>query len=632
MSETGINGIVLDKISLNAANIAFVRKLEEFDCAVVMDEQGNDKQGKAELAVSEALLNGENPSVLVITTEKLMYMWYQTLLLGIGADFKFITSNQKSINYFSPKISNLYITSDTAGGNPVFEKIKQTNLVWDLVIIDGGLSKGGLNTELILDSFDIKTKKLVIFSGYLKQEANAAEKLSKLPEKFLADGKKAEYFLKHHPDESVVEFNLSSPFICHYPKESLAAPEVKTVEYEYNKEILQAREEQNISPTYSYGGNIFEELTLDMRKLYNLDKYDDQASTALREFDGKLNAYLNEISAILEDPDARIITYFSSDKTLEYVYKILCSAVVGLKSVTAIKKSGFYRVDETAAGFDCGGSDDVRIVLSLDDQNEQCSLLSTITHVINYELPNSPLTLHRRFRQGGRNGFSNPEFILFRDSRDQFDGRMLKKVLALNFGSSFRSTIPERNVYMFVKGVEEIFAEIVCRLDNTEKLGNNDIAQLAAEFNIKEAPDKAMGTICRRRDAIKTAFDLPNDRPNKAEITEMLAKRIEELRRGCCSYDSGGVLVSKEYDAESSKDYSDIENGLAAEPLAKRQTEARKALDKCSKENNLFAALSEVEEKDKAVVYYCAWRYLAENCGLGKNYNEFLKEIFEEVI
>ncbi len=632
MGETGIKGIVLDKISLNAANIAFMRRLEEFDCAVVMDEQGNDKQGKAELAVSKVLLDNKKPSVLVITTEKLMYAWYQTLLLGIGADFKFITSNSESINYFSPKISNLYIAGENAGGNPIFQKIKQANLVWDLVIVDGGLSKSGLNTELILSSFDIKTKKLVVFASYLKQESTAAEKLSKLPENFLADSKKAEYFQKHFADESAAQFNLSSPFICNFPKESLAVPEVKTVDYEYNKEILRAKAEQCLAPIYSYGGNIFEELTLDMRKLYILDKYDDQVTTALREFDGKLNAYLNEILTILEDPDARIITYFSSEKTLEYVYKILCSSVVGLKSATAIKKSSFYRVSETAKGFESDSADDVRIVLSLDDQNEQCSLLSTITHVINYELPNNPLTLHRRFRQGGRNGFANPEFILFRDKQDRFDGRMLKSALALNFSGSFRPLIPERNIYLFVKGLENIFAELVCRLDNVEKISDNDVAQLAAEFNVKEAPDKARGTICRHRDAIKTAFDLPNDRPNKAEITQTLAKKIGELREGCCYYDTNGELVAKKYDNESSKDYQEIEKNLSAEPLAKDVEAARKALSKLSKENNLFGAFAEVEEKDKSMVYYCAWRYLKENCGLDRNYNEFLKDIFEEVI
>lgn len=632
MSETGIKGIVLDKISLNAANIAFVRKLEEFDCAVVMDEQGNDKQGKVELAVSDVLLKAKKPSVLIITTEKLMYTWYQTLLLGIGADFKFITSNQKSINYFSPKISNLYIASEKAGKNPVFEKIKQANLVWDLVIIDGGLSRDGLNTDRILNSFDIKTKKLVVFSGYLKQETDAAQKLSRLPERFLADSGKASYFSSRYADESAIEFNLSSPFICHYSKESLAPPSVKTIAYQYNKEILEAKEEQKISPAYNSGGNIFEELTLDMRKLYNLDKYDDQAATDLRSFDSKLNAYLEEVSTILEDPDARIITYFSSDKTLEYVYKILCSTVVGLKSVTAVKKSSVYRVSEIAEGFEHKGSDDVRIVLSLDDQNEQCTLLSTITHVINYELPDSPLVLHRRFRQGGRKGFANPEFILFRDLRDQFDGRILKKVLAMNFGSCFRSAVPERNIYLFVKGIETTFTELVCRLENAEKLSENDVAQLAAEYNIKEAPDKALKIICNGRDAIKTSFDLSNDRPNKTEITETITKRVEKLRGGCCFRNAGGVLKSKKYDAESSDDYKNIESKLASEPLVIQQTEARKALDKCSKDGGLFGALSQVEEKDKAMVYYCAWRYLAENHGFDKNYNEFLKEIFEEVI
>ena len=111
MSETDIRGIVFDKIRLNEMNVAFMRKLETFGCAVVLDEQGNDKHGKAQLAILSTLFSTKSPSILMITTRKLMYAWYQALLTGIGADFKFITPEERSINYFSPKLSNLFIAN-----------------------------------------------------------------------------------------------------------------------------------------------------------------------------------------------------------------------------------------------------------------------------------------------------------------------------------------------------------------------------------------------------------------------------------------------------------------------------------------------------------------------------------------
>lgn len=185
MGEDSVKGIVLDKISLNAMNVAFMRKLKEFDCAIVMDQQGNDKNGKAQLAVLDTVTKTAKPSILLITTEKLLYAWYQNMICGIGADFKFITEDPKSINYFSPKISNFYITCCAAAENPIFGKIKQSGLVWDLVIIDGGLSSEGMEIDRILESFDIVTKKLVVFASYIKSLPGEAEKLSKLPAKFL---------------------------------------------------------------------------------------------------------------------------------------------------------------------------------------------------------------------------------------------------------------------------------------------------------------------------------------------------------------------------------------------------------------------------------------------------------------
>ena len=59
MSETGIKGIVLDNIPLNVMTVAFMRKLDKFDCAVVMDEQGGEKYAKAQLAVLDAVIGAK---------------------------------------------------------------------------------------------------------------------------------------------------------------------------------------------------------------------------------------------------------------------------------------------------------------------------------------------------------------------------------------------------------------------------------------------------------------------------------------------------------------------------------------------------------------------------------------------
>ncbi len=631
MSDMSVKGIVWDKISLNAANIAFMRRLEKFDCAVVMDEQGCDKNGKAHMAILNTVLEKEKPSVLLITTEKLMYAWYQSLLNGIGADFKFITANTDSINYYSPKLSNLYITCDKAGENPIFKKFEEADAVWDLVIIDGGLSRDGINTDLILNTFNIKAKKLAVFAAYVGPEPGAAEKLSKLPEKFLANRTRAEFFTQNRPDESIVNSMLNTPFIRFYGPDDIAEPSVRIIEYSVNEEISRAKSEQASAPIYCYGGNVFEELTLDMRKLYNYNKYDDETVAGLRGFDSKLNAYLDEISTLLEDPETRVITYFSSEKTLGYIYKVLSSSLIGLKNVTAIKKSKLYSLDDTNKGFEADRSKDIRIVLSLDDQNEQYDQIDTITHVINYELPNNPLTLHRRFRQGGKNGFSNPQFIIFRDTNDQFDGRMISRVIALNINSGFCHSIPGRNIFLYVQGLEKILADILWELNEAENFNNTKLNALSSKYNLRTDSNKAKNILCRKRNMIKSAFGISPDITDKNAFEGVVRNKLDEIRKGFCFYDEKGCFVP--FSPDSGTDHEIISNDeLENEPSVKLRDKARNVLTQCGELGQLLSLLEQVEEKDKEYVYYCAWRFLADNCNYKKNYNAFLKEVFEEVI
>lgn len=632
MSETGIMGITLDNIPLNAINTAFMRKLNGFDCVIAMDEQGNDKLEKAQLAVLDAVTGKKTPSVLIITTGKLMYEWYRSMIGGIGVDFKFITPDPKSINYFSPKLSSLYIANKESGSNPIFGKIKESGLVWDLVIIDGGLSRAGIETETILDSFDLKAKKLVVFASYLVHEQDAAEKLSKLPEKFLADSGKAEYFKKHYPDKSVIDFTLSTPFTKYYGKDPLSQPDIKVIRYAVNEQVLKAKAEQSGAPAYTYGGNIFEELTLDMRKLYNADRYDDEIVTGLRQFDTKLNAYLDELSRLTEDPDSRIITYFSSEKTLEYVYKVLSSSVIGLKRVTAIKKSSFFGIDDTISYFEAETSRDIRIVLSTDVQDEKNSKIPYITHVINYELPTSPLVLHRRYKQGGINGSENPQFILFRDETDQFDGRMLKNVLALNFCSSFSHEIPGRNIYLFIDDLNVILADLIYSLEGAEDFDENAVQEAISKYNLKTAGDNAKLTLSVARDETKLAFEVPAGKVTKDFLASHIGEKLEALRKGCCFFDFNGSLQSKEYAIRNNEEYSKLEGELENDPFVRSRNAAREIIDQCRTPDKLYGALIGVDEYDKSSVCYCTWRYIVENCEYKGDYNQFLKDIFEEAI
>lgn len=633
MSETGIKGIVLDNIPLNVMTVAFMRKLDKFDCAVVMDEQGGEKYAKAQLAVLDAVIGAKAPSVLIITDEKLMYEWYAALLKGIGADFKFITADPDSINYFSPKLESLYITNTGAGDNPLFGKIKESELIWDLVIIDGGLSREGIDTERILDGFDLKTKKLVIFATYLNSGRNAAEKLAELPVKFLSNDEKAEYFRSHFPDTDIINFSLSSPYSRYYGSSGLIAPKIKTIGYTVDKEALKAKAEQNNTRTYRYGGNIFEELTLDVRKLYNAEKYDDEIVNGLRKADTKLDSYIKELAELSENSENRIITYFSSEKTLEYVYKALLSSMPALKHHIAVKKSGIHRIDDTARYFEPEKTEEIRILLSTDNQDEQCDRFDVITHIINYELPTNPLTLHRRYKQAGIKGFENPEFIVFRDETDIFDGRMIRKALALHLCSSFTMGIPGRNVFLHMVGLENILADLLSELGSIEEMNAAEINLLASDCNIKESGQNARTELIKARRDIRRAFGLPDEKTSRDTAADIIGKRLEVLRKGCCFFDSEGKLQAKSYAFRENNDYADLETELkSGESFRNSRSTARKLLKSCKTSQQLYKAIHSADEHDRQYIYFCTWRYLARNRLFEGGYNKFLKDIFEEAI
>lgn len=631
MSEATIKGIVLDKIPLNVMNKAFMQKLEKFGCVISMDEQGNDKLGKSQLAILNVKDGKSDPSVLIITKQKLMYAWYRSILTGIGEDFKFITANDHSINHFAPKLSNLYITHEEAGSNPIFDKIRQAGLVWDLVIIDGGLSKDGINTDLILEGFDLKTKKLAVFAPHLSDRKSAAAELAELPKKFLADAEKAAYFEENLPDEAVISFTLSTPYMRYYGKETLSPPKTRTVTYKVNDDVLKERARQPHSTVYHYGGNIFEELTLDMRKLYIDEHYDDDTVTQLKNYDTKLGAYLDELNKLLENPENRIITYFSSEKTMDYVYRVLCSSLVDLGKITSVRKSGIYGIDHTLRYFKAEDDDHIRIVLSPDNQDEQCGRLKKITHVINYELPNHPLTLHRRYKQSGSDGFADPEFIIFRDETDEFDGRMLKGPLALNFCQGFSYGVPGRNAYMFIDGAERLLASMVYELEGAEQNDAEFFTKMAEKYNLRTTADRAKLSLCYGRDAVKRAFDLP-DGITENKTADIIGKRLAALRESCCCFDGEGRLKPVKYDPESSEEYKEMSAGMASDPLVVMRDKARAALDGSRSEADCYRLLNEAEENERAGVDYCTWRYLTEKRGLKSDYNEFLEAFYEELI
>lgn len=643
MSETSVKGIVYDRIPLNVMNIAFLRKMEKFDCAISLDEQSTPRSARAQLAALNAILGKKSPSVLIITPSDVMYEWYENLLTGIGADFKFITPEPQEINYFSPKIGNLFICDKKAYNSSIFRIAKEQDFSWDLVMIDIDFARNNEDVDLLLENFDFKAKKLVLFAPFVQSKDNIAQKLASVPIKFLADSEKAAYFALNYPKENITDFTLSTPYSRYYTEDTLFSPKITVVEYSVSSDVLKAAKEQTPTKIYRSGGNVFEELALDTRKLYIANKYDVKTIQNLRKTDIKLDAYINLLSRLLKNSQNRIITYFTSEKTLNYVQKAL--KATELSDFAAVKKNRLHNLccfadmEVTAAYLETGERQTVRSLLMVDSFEEQCGRMKNITHIINYELSNDPVVLQRRYLRSGIDGFGNPEFIVFGDEENRFDGRILRRVLPLNLCHAFVSGIPGRNVYLYMPELGKILSNVIKELENLENIGGIELCGLIDDYNtginFSESPNvneqEGKAVLIKLREQIKRAFEISDEHICKAALADIIEKKAEELRKGCCRLD-GGILKSKTCQSKNSAEYQQMQAEIVADEKTISLNEARRVLNGCGNTAELKKALDTAEESDKEYVYYCAWRYLSDNGRFEGGYDKFLKELSEEAI
>ncbi len=116
-------------------------------------------------------------------------------------------------------------------------------------------------------------------------------------------------------------------------------------------------------------------------------------------------------------------------------------------------------------------------------------------------------------------------------------------------------------------------------------------------------------------------------------MADIIGKRLEALRKGCCFFDSEGKLQAKSYTFRENNDYANLEAELkSGESFRNSRSTARKLLKSCKTSQQLYKAIHSADEHDRQYIYFCTWRYLARNRLFEGGYNKFLKDIFEEAI
>lgn len=661
MNDNSIKWISLYGMNLNAHNLSLPQRLDRFGYGIVLDEFGTDKATKAQICIFDELEGREKPNILVICPPQLVHSWYKSLLVELGVDFKFVTGSSDTSLFFSEEISNLYIMSDEVlreNGGETLKALNSSGIVWDLMIIDAALAVDGVKADLYTQNAFIKANKLIIFAPFPSAYNEKPDGIKKIVKSLLADREKAAEIDNFPVDATVLDFSLDTPFMKYYDDSSFDNnAKVTVIPYKIEKKYIPSNKRINdIStgvPHYVYGGNIFEEYSIDERKLYLRNVYSAENLKKLRVIDTKLDAFLKKTDDILKDSGNTIIVYFDSYNTVDYIYKALCSVYSDNTDMIKVQKGDLFDIQWVMQSFEAGKNRRrPRIILATDYLNEKCSVVEKITHIINYELPANPAVLQQRYKRRGFVKSDNPEFILFKDENGRFDSRILGKALAGNVYKAYRQDIPTKNIMMYIPQIDEMLADMLIELKrvagrSTEVggAGIDLIAKFAADYNVpaelKLAPGaKAHEYTTRKLEAIKKAFGVDalinSIETDKKELVQAISAKTEQLRNGFAFYDEKMTLQVIPDANHKTAEYDTFNSQIAENKYVNGIAEAKKLLDEKLDGADDYPQIREetngMTDSLLTSVLYNVWKYCTEQKKIYKTYSEFIRKYNEGAI
>lgn len=663
MNENSIKWISCSALDMTPLNLSLLEKVNKFGYALVLDEFGSDISTKAQLCIHDVLMNKEKPNILIITSPKLMHAWYKSLLLGLGVDFKFVAGSKNAIMYFSKDISNLYIMSDDSldkeSGNKVVGEMRNSDMVWDLIIIDTSLFIDGVNVSLYTENLKTKAEKLIVFSPVPAFYSENCDEIKKLVSSLLSNVERALTVENVKINEDIVGFSLDTPVMKYYSENAYGESykrHVTVVEYEFDKNLLSPSKRlddvQTGIPHYIHGGNLFEEYGLDERKLYQKQNYSAQELDKLRSVDKKLDAFLTKIDAMLQTKGNTAIVYFVTEASIDYVKKALYSLYPHKKDMICILKSEVYDTDLILNNYEgVSKTEEPRIVLATDLLGEKCLNVKKLTHIYNYELPDAPVYLEYRYARRGVQKTDSPEFIVFMDKNKQFDSRVLGKSIGSNIYKSFRKKVPSKSVWFSIPGIHSVLADMLIDLKYisgyTGEVGSSFdvISRFRSEYNIPaeiELPTaaKAHDYASKKLEILGKAFDvtalLSEKNVDADKLRAVLADKIDQFKRGFVYFDDDMTLRVISGEMLFNDEYKFFCTTITDNPCMKGLKNAVDHLDTLAGGGRGYPYIkndtSQLTDALLPSVLYNIWRYWKTERGISRSFVEFIKMYNEGVI
>lgn len=632
-------------LNLSSANLAAAEKLRRFGFVVNCGEFGLEKYTKASLGIYDVLAKKQNPNVLIITDANGIYSWYKVLVTGIGADFKIITGAANPLVYFNEQGSGLYIiSSDTLFKDNVLKKKLNRRFLWDLVIIDEEMNLNVPDYKKYRENFTWTAERLMINTPFPAKTEEDKNELSELVKAVLDNGETAENVEKIEFSAASARLNEESPVMRYFDKSAYSgelARNVSFVEYGFSEETMQnLRRRVDLRsglPAYRYGGNVFEEYDCEKfekeKKIYVKPFFARSDVEDIRAFDKKLDSLLNLCGEVLADDNARMMIYCCDKNTLDYLNKAL-SCLYGTD--VRVAREELMRNDEIIRTLSVNNNAALpRVIIGTDDLGTVGEGFDSVTCIVNYELPLSPVLLERRMTRHGSANEGKRRFVIFRDTNKAFDSCVLDKVLFLKLESAFCGDLPARNILLDIPEKAECMKGLIADLKYTRDVAVQVdncldlIKKVKCEYTVPESEgihtSKQLADFANKM--LERVYKLLglSDKSSEADIAEAVNNF-----GGLCVMDNGRLAKSpgREQMAASFDDNGYTNLSFAMEAV-KGLADAKSEIDEFHKSENFHLKIkqeiSELEDCIQYPVLYGIWKYRAKEKDSDRSFKDYIK-------
>lgn len=655
MNASDIKWITSGNLEHDPFYFSIPEKLEKYGYCIDMSGYGEGKADKAQLCILDTANKKEEPNILVICPDGCKESWYLSLLKGVGLDFKFINAAHGSVTFFSAETSNLMLLDEKVlaeGEGSSFEPVRKSGILWDLVIIDGSGAVDGMIPSIYTDNFGMKTEKLLIFAPYPAEYTTPPEGLREIVKSLLNDDSKARSIETYEIDADVMKFTMQSPLV-NYPKESGAPDSVRIERYSFpESDIPQNLHIEDQGGRYANGGNVFEEYKLPERSIYQKSAFTRSDAETLKNKDKKLEKFLGIIDGIMNSDDKTAIVYFKSEATVNYIEKVLSSIYYDKTGSIMLLEKAFFDVRSLKQWYETEPSRRIKVVLANDRLSSDIGIYSPITHIINYELPDSPVELQQRYkRRGVSPDGSTPEFIIFLDDNKLFDSRVFGKALIGNLYKAFRMNVPSKNILFAVDGVEEMLADMITDIkyvaDYTGAVGSSFdiISKFRQDYNVPAARNlttaaKTHEYAQRKLETLAKALgvsDMITEKDiDRGALVSKINEKVKQIRSGYSYFDKDMAIRTIPNGTQNNSEFKEFAGYLDGNPfnlgLKNARTELKNAVSGKQEYAYIKDAVMQIPDALKPAVLYNIWIYWHKTLGIGGSYADFIKSYNEGVI